>query len=196
MTEELQYARRDTLALGTHYTRHVMAMTSEQLHSKSAIAAELAWRDAEIERLRALAAPSVPSGEPVAWDSPVDKRKFDKHPRFIVAMLRRRQEGPPVNADGTYTVGNTQPDKLCHAAADMIERLANTPQPAPAGWRLVPDDMQELGSLLCSVADNLGDMPISEGWAAKTAARAVALLERNDYFRAPAAPDAQKGPQP
>ena len=41
----------------------------------------------------------------------------------------------------------------------------------------------EIASLLSSVADNLGDMPVSDEWAAKTAQRAIALLERNDYFR-------------
>jgi ATP-dependent protease HslVU (ClpYQ) peptidase subunit len=50
--EPLQYAKRDHMALGDLYVRHVSAMTGEGLHSKSAIAAELAWRDAEIERLR------------------------------------------------------------------------------------------------------------------------------------------------
>lgn len=47
-----QYAPRDHRALGEHYLRHVSAMTGEGLHAKSDIAAELAWRDAEIERLR------------------------------------------------------------------------------------------------------------------------------------------------
>ena len=47
-----QYAQRDHRALGEHYLRHVSAMTGEGLHAKSDIAAELAWRDAEIERLR------------------------------------------------------------------------------------------------------------------------------------------------
>jgi hypothetical protein len=46
------YARRDTEAIGEHYIRHVWAMTAEGLHEKSDIAAELAWRDAEIEHLR------------------------------------------------------------------------------------------------------------------------------------------------
>ncbi len=45
------YAQRDHAAQGEHYTRHVEAMTREGLHSKSAIAGELAARDIEIERL-------------------------------------------------------------------------------------------------------------------------------------------------
>ena len=51
------YAERDVEALdkmGGYYMRHVMAMTAESLHSKSAIAAELAWRDKRIAELEAL----------------------------------------------------------------------------------------------------------------------------------------------
>lgn len=49
MSEPKQYADRDRRALGGHYYRHVSAMTGEELHAKTAIAAELAWRDAQIE---------------------------------------------------------------------------------------------------------------------------------------------------
>jgi hypothetical protein len=38
--------------LEPYYLRHVSAMTSEALHSKSDIAAELAWRDARIVEAR------------------------------------------------------------------------------------------------------------------------------------------------
>lgn len=50
-----QYAPRDIRALdrnGNHYCRHMSAMTGEELHSKSDIAAELAWRDHQIDKLR------------------------------------------------------------------------------------------------------------------------------------------------
>ncbi|MBS0200483.1 MAG: hypothetical protein JSR70_08540 [Proteobacteria bacterium] len=50
------YAERDTMQLdrdGNYYCRHVSAMTAEGLHSKSDIAAELAWRDRQIDELRA-----------------------------------------------------------------------------------------------------------------------------------------------
>lgn len=50
------YAERDIIEQGNHYFRHTSAMTSEGLHSKSDIAAELAHRDIEIERLQARAA--------------------------------------------------------------------------------------------------------------------------------------------
>lgn len=45
--------RRGKFSVGNYYSRHVSAMTSEGLHSKSDIAAELAYRDAEIDRLLA-----------------------------------------------------------------------------------------------------------------------------------------------
>lgn len=50
-----QYAERDAMALdeaGSYYIRHVMAMTSEGLHSKGDIAAELGWRDMQIDALQ------------------------------------------------------------------------------------------------------------------------------------------------
>jgi hypothetical protein len=50
-----EYTKRDIIELdklGGHYSRHVSVMTVEHLHSKSDIAAELAWRDAELARLR------------------------------------------------------------------------------------------------------------------------------------------------
>jgi len=52
---EKQYAKRDAWELdkaGNYYCRHVAAMTAEGLHAKSDIAAELAHRDLEIDRLR------------------------------------------------------------------------------------------------------------------------------------------------
>jgi len=47
------YARLNPAGLEPYYSRHVAAMTEEELHSKGEIAAELAVRDMEIERLRA-----------------------------------------------------------------------------------------------------------------------------------------------
>jgi len=48
------YSGRDPEAQGDHYLRHIDRMTVEELHSKSAIAAELAHRDIEIGKLKAL----------------------------------------------------------------------------------------------------------------------------------------------
>jgi hypothetical protein len=45
------YAERDAKSLEPHLYNHMLAMTAEGLHSKAAIACELAWRDAKIEQL-------------------------------------------------------------------------------------------------------------------------------------------------
>lgn len=73
-TEAKHYADRNIIALdkaGGYYSRHVMALTREDLHSKSDIAAELAWRDAEIDRLKAVLAKAIaPKAEPAmsTWE--------------------------------------------------------------------------------------------------------------------------------
>lgn len=51
MADQKLYADRRPWDLEPHYSAHVMAMTAEDLHSKADIAAELAFRDKEIERL-------------------------------------------------------------------------------------------------------------------------------------------------
>ena len=48
-----EYAERDPRELEPHFSKHMEAMTAEKLHSKAAIAEELAYRDAKIERLTA-----------------------------------------------------------------------------------------------------------------------------------------------
>lgn len=52
----LQYGIRDHFSMeveGKYFSRHMSAMASEVLHSKSLIAAELGHRDMEIDRLKA-----------------------------------------------------------------------------------------------------------------------------------------------
>ncbi|MGT3278231.1 hypothetical protein [Yersinia enterocolitica] len=54
MASEKQYCERDVMALdraGGYYARHIQAMTTEGLESKSDIAAELGWRDMQIDNL-------------------------------------------------------------------------------------------------------------------------------------------------
>jgi hypothetical protein len=49
---------RSSLAdLEPHYSAHIAAMTTENLHSKTDIAAELAWRDKVIEKALTLLVP-------------------------------------------------------------------------------------------------------------------------------------------
>lgn len=57
------YADRDPMALGDHYPRHVQAMTAEQLHDKSAIAAELAWRDQRLEAISRIVRRALACGQ-------------------------------------------------------------------------------------------------------------------------------------
>lgn len=45
------YGERNLEELGQHFTNHLSAMTSENLHNKFIIAAELAYRDSIIEKL-------------------------------------------------------------------------------------------------------------------------------------------------
>ncbi len=51
MTKKL-YAERNPTKQGQHYMNHLMAMTAEGLHSKSAIAEELAHRDIVIKEMQ------------------------------------------------------------------------------------------------------------------------------------------------
>jgi len=51
MATDRLYPPVDLFALGEHYIKHVEAMTAEGLHSKSDIAAQLAWRDQRIAQL-------------------------------------------------------------------------------------------------------------------------------------------------
>ena len=49
-----QYAERDLIELDEHYANHIIALSIEQLNSKSDIAAELAFRDQRIAKLESL----------------------------------------------------------------------------------------------------------------------------------------------
>jgi len=52
MTDKKLYAERDIELQGEYYFNHIMAMTGEDLYSKSDIAAELAHRDIQIDALK------------------------------------------------------------------------------------------------------------------------------------------------
>ena len=77
MTNEKLYAERDICELddlGGFYSKHVFAMTAEQLHSKSAIAAELAHRDRIIQRQKDLI---------VAVQSALQDLEKEEHPSRV-----------------------------------------------------------------------------------------------------------------
>lgn len=67
MTKKL-YAKRNPIEQGQYYMDHLMAMTAEDLHSKSAIAEELAHRDIVIEELLIAFLPILESMEDVISD--------------------------------------------------------------------------------------------------------------------------------
>jgi len=56
---ELQYGHDDARDYEPYFSRHLMAMTAENLHSKGEIACELAYRDARIAELEAVAEAAV-----------------------------------------------------------------------------------------------------------------------------------------
>lgn len=79
------YAERDHYQLSPQYERHLLAMTAEGLYSKSAIAAELAYRDIEIERLRPMAE---------SWESyeAAQERKAEMQPVETTALVSVKDE--------------------------------------------------------------------------------------------------------
>jgi len=96
-----QYAKRNHRALGEHYLRHVSAMTGEGLHAKSDIAAELAWRDAEIERLRSALLTLANAADDVGVqffdmeDPPISVAQMESATLAARATLAALQEAKP-----------------------------------------------------------------------------------------------------
>ncbi|WP_210531185.1 hypothetical protein, partial [Pantoea ananatis] len=76
-----QYEQRNIESLDGYMT-HVMAMTAEQLHSKSDIAGELAWRDSQIaalqQKLDAMAAENAAlKSNLMFWDAEDPESPYD-----------------------------------------------------------------------------------------------------------------------
>jgi hypothetical protein len=89
----VRYKRRDTEDLGQLYVDHVYAMTAQKLYEKNAIAAELAWRDAQINEL---------TSELRRW---MDKHDvwMQRYAELLAANERERQElrdilGKPIDS--------------------------------------------------------------------------------------------------
>jgi hypothetical protein len=73
--EKKLYADRTPWELEPYYCAHVSAMTSEGLHAKSAIAAELAFRDKRIAELEA-ALRAQAQAEPVRWERRLSRGSY------------------------------------------------------------------------------------------------------------------------
>lgn len=111
MRESNLYQERDIIEQGEYYTRHTSAMTGEGLHNKSDIAAELAHRDMEIDRLRedlkAARAEKVAGGGPVGWVHGKDLSKLKSGYPVLVYNL-----DTPVVFDSKIPVFNHAPAKV------------------------------------------------------------------------------------
>lgn len=130
MSEQNLYAERDTESLGYFYVDHVMAMTREKLHAKSAIAAELAHRDKMIKTLENAL---DDSGKTVADLSStlvqiagaVGCSGLDSKLPELVAKLAAREKlyTETVNAMAAYYVNENVPDPESQTAMDLVARL-------------------------------------------------------------------------
>lgn len=92
------YADRDIMDLdrrGGYYCRHISSMTVEGLHSKSDIAAELAHRDFEIDKLRSQI-DSITKGQRLKFEDWVTRYSLSKEE--VLAKFN----------DGRYQVRSTQ----------------------------------------------------------------------------------------
>jgi hypothetical protein len=112
-----EYAERDPRDLGEHYIKHVSAMTGEGLHSKAAIAAELAYRDSEIERLRF----SCSELSRDALDATFEIERLRSENERLIAFCRDISEQVPEQPD--YWSSCSQCAKNIDTAEDMLEAL-------------------------------------------------------------------------
>jgi len=103
------YTERDIIEQGDYYSRHTSAMTGEDLHSKSDIAAELAHRDIEIDKLKARVAAQQSAlnsictcswgaaeffdvGKAASWMQKIAYDALDEVPSTEAFILRKQAE--------------------------------------------------------------------------------------------------------
>lgn len=109
---------------GNYYSRHVEAMTTENLHRKSDIAEQLAWRDREIDRLRADMAQIVgclpgvycmdpPDGGDVSIPEQVRRMAED------AAKHREAAQPSPAGQGDVRALAEQITDHLCHHEYDI-----------------------------------------------------------------------------
>lgn len=126
MKEPKQYAERNPVALdkqGNYYCRHVSAMTAEGLHAKSDIAAELAFRDAEIDRLKG----EVEEARHVAADLV----------RAEAERWRLRANGPSHTPEVRRTMVKIEQE--LSRVANLVARRRHPRPPSPVGDHVVLD---------------------------------------------------------
>lgn len=114
-----QYGERDASELdeaGGHYIRHVMAMTSEGLYSKSDIAAELGFRDMQIADLY------------------VQRDQLREALQDLMDWTVKHCEAPDCVP---YNMAHRLLRSIFNAEADHLPDVGNV---VPDGWQLVPVD--------------------------------------------------------
>ncbi|WP_459175775.1 hypothetical protein [Ewingella americana] len=103
MNEAKIYAERDLMILdaqGDHYCRHIVHMTCEDLHSKSDIAAELGWRDLQIQELTQqnsalqLSQGNIINGLGITGDGPESRRVIEYVMGLVSESLALRKAHP------------------------------------------------------------------------------------------------------
>ncbi len=109
MTKKL-YAKRNPIEQGQHYMNHLMAMTAEDLHSKSAIAEELAHRDIVIENITKRL-PCTHDGVPILWGDTVYYLDtvlipLGEHKVSSITVKNISMGVDFADYNGTYTVGD------------------------------------------------------------------------------------------
>lgn len=117
------YAERDIIGMdskGGHYCRHISAMTREDLHSKSDIAAELGFRDMVIAELEAKCSALAAEVQAVRWAcGQVYMRGYNHGHLNTVDGLDYASDSELVERGGETLADFTDPDH-CGVAADAI----------------------------------------------------------------------------
>lgn len=97
------YPEQNPMQLEPHFSRHMLAMTAEGLHDKAAIAEQLAYRDQQIEVLRAAVEPN---------DTDQRMREGRQLLRRMVKYVRKDQA----------VAGNTRLERLTATVDDYLQR--------------------------------------------------------------------------
>jgi hypothetical protein len=99
----MHYPKQDHQKLGQHYLDHLWALTFENLHAKSEIAAQLAWRDqviaekqAQIDRLMLEYCPDEMTPEQMAEWARHQKPVSDSQKKLIDACLAELKKQPKI----------------------------------------------------------------------------------------------------
>ena len=111
-----EYPPVATLAVEPYYSRHVAAMTAEELHSKADIARQLAWRDQRIAALKDNFDAALAERDRLAAER---DRLRDRVERLAAEADRAARDAVGIAADLVRCVG---PDDLPRKWSDLIDR--------------------------------------------------------------------------